>query len=906
MLTPLLTTKLQIPLHSGQHVARTRLLARLEAGRQCSVTLVSAPAGYGKTVLLSDWMRQLSADGRRPAVLTAWVALDTGDNDPGRFWSYVLAALASLAPLAGELTDLLAVLRTASEPPLEAVLVGLINVLSERLSSAALVLVLDDLHTVTAPAVHDSLAYVIEHAPRTLHLILASRADPPLPLARLRARGDLVELRANDLRFTAEEPAAFLHGVMDLRLTPERVADLEARTEGWITGLQLAALSLRGHAPPAPAQAFSGQNPCVLEYLVEEVVSRQPEAVRAFLEQVSILDRLCGPLCEAVTGQPAGAATLAYLAHTNLFTEPLDEIGEWYRCHHLFAEVLQAQLRRAQPDLIRELHRRARDWYAQNGLLHDALQHALANEEYEWIAGLIEREYHALIARGELVTLRRWLAMLPRPVVEARARSCLANAWALAYPGRYADLDLFLARAEALVAAGGPEINALRAEILALRAVAGSLRGQLTGLLELAHQALALALPDDRLSQAMAWQAIGNCHRLQGRLPEARRAFETVLSLATDIGGPVTLAATVRLGQILVLQGQLRQAEPIFQRALVLGGEDGGQLALYTSEAYIRLGDVYREWNQLDRALAHGLRGLDLARRGDNMPATLTGYFTLAHIQAACQQPGLAHDMLCQASRLAERLDFPGLQGRLASHQAWLNCISGHMAAATDWAEAYAAGRRPLSENNAPAPDFEDILLARIWLRQGRAAEASRWLQDVLAAALLMGRNWTAVQALMLLALALKASAQPALADAALAQALDLAEAGCFIRLFLDEGEPMRQWLTELVDETAGSGLAPAGPMVRQLLEAFEGQSPVKAKAGPKRLSANQNLIEPLSAREMEVLRLLVEGHSNRAIAEALFISVGTVKSHINRILGKLAAHSRTQAVAHARALELV
>jgi len=906
MLTPFLTTKLHIPPFSGQRVARPRLLQRLEAGLHCPLTLISAPAGYGKTVLLSYWAQRLAAPepGRAP-VPAAWVALDPGDNDLVRFWGYVLAALDRLPALAGALTELLDALRTASNPALEPVLVGLLNTLSERGPQPAVALILDDLHVITAPAIYDSLAYVIEHAPPQLHLVLASRADPPLPLGRLRARGGLVELRAHDLRFSTDEAAAFLNGVMRLALPAEAVADLETRTEGWITGLQLAALTLSGQADlSAAVQAFSGQHRFVLDYLVEEVVGRQPESVRAFLEQTSILARLSAPLCEAVTQQPHAAATLAGLYHANLFTEPLDETGQWYRIHHLFAEVLAGQLQRSQPEQVPTLHRRARDWYAAHGFLNDALHHALATADYGWVAEMIEREYRALVARGELVTLRQWLECLPAAVLEARPKTCLAYAWALAYPGRFDELAHYLARAEALVAgATGPEAEATRAEVLGVRAVIGSMRGTVENVVAQAQQALALTPPGDHLLQAVAWQAIGNAERLRGRTAPARHAFETVLSLGAAIGGPVTLAATVRLGHVLVMQGQLRAAAAAFERALGQVGERGGQLVLYTSEAHTRLGDLYREWNQLDTALEHVRRGLELARRADNMPAVLTAYFTQLHAQAAGEQWAAAEATLAEARRLAERLDFPNLSARVSTHAAWLAWVArdragGDQAVATAWSEAYAAERAAGAE---VATDLQEALLARIWLGQGRAADARQVSGQLLATAEPAGRHWTAAQAEVLAALAHAALGEPAPAAEALRGALHRAAPGDFVRLFLDEGEPLRRVLAE--SRRAWAAADPAQAYAQRLLAAWG--APPAPSASPARPGAAA-LVEPLSPRELEVLRLMAEGHSNRAIAEALVISVGTVKSHTNRILGKLAAHSRTQAVARARRLALL
>ncbi len=904
MTMTLLTTKLQIPPLGGRQVARARLLQRLDAGLHCPLTLVSAPAGYGKTVLLSHWARRLAGrDEERPLVQVAWVALDADDNHLARFWAYALAALDRLPPLHGALAKPLAELRSAAKPAIEPMLVGLINRLSELAPGTGLVLILDDFQVVSAPAIHASLDYLIENAPPALHLVLASRADPPLPLARLRARGALVELRSRDLRFTRDESAAFVNGVIHLNLSPAQTAELEARTEGWITGLQLAALALKGQSNSAAiVQAFTGQHRFVLTYLVEEVVARQPATVRSFLEQTAILERLNGPLCEAVTLQPNGAAMLAGLAQANLFTEPLDEGGDWYRCHHLFTEALRAQLQRTQPDLWATLQRRARDWLSQNGYLTEAIQHSRAAGDDAWIADLIERDYRSLVACGDLVTLRHWLERLPEAVIEARVKCCLAYAWALAYPGRFDELEHYLTRAEALAAGTASRGDkAVRSEILGLRAVAESLRGIVAGVVETANQALALAPPDDHLLQAVAWQAIGNTQRLCGRPVEARLAYENVLRLGAAIGGPVTLAATVRLGQVFVVQGHLREAEQVFLQALGQVNDHSGQLGMYASEAYTRLGDMYREWNQLARAHEHVTRGLELAKRADNVTALLSSYFTLARVQGAQAQLAAARDTLRDAGQLVQRLDFPHFIERVAGHVAWLDCLAGDMAGAATWASTYAASRTPAAAAEI-VTDYQQALLARIELHLGHADAALRQLQTLAAEAQAADRGWTVIQTLVLTALAHNALGQQVEAGAALERALNLALPGGYVRLFIDEGEPMRRLLAEVARSGALNSVLQA--YAARLLEAFSAES--AQPVAPARAPAGSGLIEPLSARELEVLRLLAEGQSNREIAASLVISVGTVKSHINHILGKLAAHSRTQAIAHARTLELV
>jgi LuxR family maltose regulon positive regulatory protein len=871
----------------------------LDEGFKRKLTLVSAPAGFGKTILLSDWAQNVARpeDHRAPTPV-AWLSLDGGDNDPIRFWGHVLTALDRLPALTGAATEALAMLSATPPVAIETALTALINALVERERLVDIALVLDDYHLVSAPPIHAAMAFLLDHLPPQMHLLIASRADPPLSLARLRARGHLLELRAHDLQFTPEEAAAFLNDVMRLGLSPGDVAELEARTEGWITGLQLAALSLQGHGDPrAVVQTFTGQHHFVFEYLMEEVLGRQPERVRHFLQATSVLERLSGSLCEAVTGQPDGSAVLAQLWHDNLFVEPLDEAGQWYRRHHLLAEVLLAQLHQTQPDLIPELHRRARDWYAQHGHLHEAIRHAQAGGDHAWMVDLIEREYRQLIARGELVTLRRWLDSLPPDLLRARPRMCVCYAWAMSYSSRSDVLEGYLAQAEeALTGLEGEAVSALRGEILALRAIEGALRGQANRVVELAQQALELISDQDMLARALVYQALGHAHRLQGQPLKARRAFEATLALGSVASKLVPLAATLRLGQVEAMQGGLHEAAQTLKQSLQAADAFGGQTLLYSAEAHVRLGDILREWTDFDAALEHVLKGIELARRADNVIAILSGYFTLTHVRAARGETALAWEALGQAEALALRYDFPHLEARVASHRAWLGLIAGDVEAAVRWADAYAANRAQLHDQ--VLTDFQDTLLARTRLRQRRAREAYLLLTEVLAEAEAAGRGWMVIQCRALQALALQAQGQSTQALEALARALSLAAPEGYVQLFLDEGQPMRRLLSVFTEQAAVEDTARA--FAKRLLSAFAPPAPVVHAPMPP------SFVEALSTRELEVLRLMAEGRSNQAVAETLVISVGTVKSHINRILGKLDARNRTEAVARAHTLQLL
>jgi LuxR family maltose regulon positive regulatory protein len=902
MPTAFLTTKFFIPPAHARRVTRPRLIERLGESLRRKLTLVSAPAGFGKTVLLGDWSRRVESP-------VAWVTLDDGDNDSMRFWGYVLTALDRVPALEGTAKAALALVQDASAAAVEPALAALINALAEREAAPEVALVLDDYHTLTAPPVHDSLAYLLEHLPPTMHVILASRADPPLPLARLRAHGQLLELRAHDLRFTSAETSAFLNDLLGLNLSPDDVADLETHTEGWVTGLQLAALSMQARGDPHTfIREFSGTNPYILEFLTEEVLSHHPEPVRQFLERSSILEKLCVPLCAAVAEQPRAAELLAHLQRHNLFIEPLDDLGEWYRLHPLLAEALLTQLRRAQPALIPELHRRARDWHVQQGHLHEAMRHALAGGDAVWAAELIEREYRPLLARGELMTLGRWLDALPDNVARERPKINLAQAWALGYSGHYAELERHLRQAEAALATpptGEAEGDPVRGEILALRAIAGALRGAPPReTIGAAQRALGLVGERDALACAMAHQALGHAYRVQGRPVEAEREYESALAFGPASSRLTMLGALLRKAQVQVMRGQLQIGAQSFRKHLELASAYGGQVRLYAGEALIRLGDLHREWNELDTALAHVQEGLELAQRVENAVALLNGYYTLAHVHAARSEHPLAQAALRQAEQHASRYDFWQSSERAALHRTWLALATGHTDEASRWAESYAAQRVPAPET---VSDFQDLLLARIWLRTGRASEAQSLLNEVSEAAEAAGRGWTALQTLVVRALAAQAQGDHQRAFTTLTTALSRAEPEGYVRLFVDEGQPMRALLseqTQSADRRQGDSNGRRHAYLDRLLAAF---GPATSdNQGHIYTSPHGHWVEALSVREREVLRLMASGACNQAIADALVISVGTVKSHINRILGKLGVRNRTEAVVCAQTLHLL
>jgi LuxR family maltose regulon positive regulatory protein len=910
---PLLVTKLYVPRPGHNMVSRPRLLSRLNECLRRELTLVSAPAGFGKTTLLSEWVRH--------ALPVAWVSLDEGDNDPVRFWSYVVAALDNL--LAGIGTTVMPQLHTAIPAPIESFLTDLINELAAAPHEFALAL--DDYHAIHAEPIHYGLTYLLDHLPPPMHLFIATRADPPLPLARYRARGQMVELRAGDLRFTLDEAAAFLNDVIGLDLTARDVAALEDHTEGWVAGLQMAALSMRGRDDLSGfVSAFAGSQRYVLDYLVEEVLQRQPQSIQVFLSCTSILERMSGPLCDAVmggiadraaAGVPTGEtrapgtgsqAVLEYLEASNLFVVPLDDERRWYRYHRLFAECLRSRLEGAvanrpdgAPDDVRELHRRAAGWYSAERLFAEAVPHALAAQDWEWAAGLVERTAQEItLVRGEMVTLQNWLKALPDEVLRTRPRLCLAQAWVFAIHQQMEAAEASLCRAEQASISG--EAEDIRAEITALRSLGAVLKGDLHRAAELARQALEQLPRDDLFLRSLVALDNGILHHMGGDVVAGSLACANAVRMGQQAGNIIaTTLAVWLMGEMERLQGKLHRAVEIYRDAIARWGEAPTPFA---GVVYSNLGEVLREWNLLDEAARYLTQGTELAAQW-NPALALDGYVSLARVRQAQGDTQGAFEAMRRTEGLGAASDILSLDETMVATQVvrlWI--VQGDLEAADRWAQA--CGLSADGEWSAGPYPFvarESIVLGlvRVLMAQGDALRALRLLDSLLLEAEQLKRTTVVIEVLTLQALARQALGETDAALRHLERALSLAEPEGFVRLFLDEGPPV----VELLRQIAGRS-SPEGIYARRLLAAFAGAPDVVVQSA--HAPAHPPQVEPLSEREEEVLRLIADGLSNREIAERLIVGVGTVKTHINNIYGKLGVHSRTQALARARELGLV
>ena len=908
----LLATKLNVPGSRPGTVLRPRLSERLDEGLRRGLVLVCAPAGYGKTVLLAEW-------AQRSRVPAAWLSLDGGDNDPARFWRHAIAALDRVhAGIGGRVGPLLG---PPAPPSFEPLVTALINELAAGPGGDGVLLVLDDYHVIGSQPVHASVGFMLEHRPPGLHVALASRSDPPLALARLRARGQLTELRAADLRFTAGEAAGLLEQTgagPDMALPEAAVAALVARTEGWAAGLQLAALSLHGQEDVARfVAAFTGSHRYVLDYLAEEVLERQSEQVRAFLLETSVLDRLSGELCDAVTGRTGSQALLEQVERAGLFLVPLDEVRGWWRYHHLFADLLRVRLQAERPGQVAQLHRNAAVWYEEHGLADEAIRHAVAAGEMTSAAALIERHFDAAHSlRGEAATIQRWLTPLPADLVRSRPRLLLAQAVPAATGGRLEAAEQLIDAAELASAgtAGEPleptigRAGSLLVNVPALIALArgylAQLRGDGPGSAEFASRGMAEIRDGEWILRSVAQGQLAVAEWLGGRLAGAERAFTEGIA-GRQAAGLSTWSAweSYELGQVQRAQGRLDAVVLTCEQALDATARDGQAPLPAAGPAYVGLGEVAYQRNELDGALSHVTDGIALCRSFVYTVPLAAGLATLAWIRQAAGDPAGALAAMGEAVLAAPGP--PGLVNPVPAQRARLLLAQGDLGGAARWADE--AGLGADDEPEFPREPGQ-LVLARVLLAQGRPGPALALLDRLHAAAAAQDRTGSLIEICALRALALAAGGDGPAALNALAGALVLACPQGYVRVFADEGPPMAALLGRLVAaqraEHATTRRVPLDCLAR-LQRAFAAgrAAPVP---GPAATAAVPGIVEPLTGRELEVLEMLAAGRSNQAIAGQLFVSLDTVKKHVGHVLGKLGAANRTEAVARARQLGLI
>ncbi len=936
MATPMLTTKLYLPPSRPNVVPRPRLIEQLDAGLGRKLTLISAPAGFGKSTVVSTWIA--ARKDRRPFDRVAWLALDERDSDPNRFLAYLIAALQTVVPgLGAGVAGVLQSPQPPQEPAArEVLLTALLNEISaipantstatgapaQENAGPALILILDDYHLLESSAVDQALTFLLDHLPPQLQLVIVTREDPSLPLARYRVRGQLTEVRASDLRFTLAEAAAFLNQVMGLTLAGAEIAALESRTEGWIAGLQLAALSLQGRADTSTfIQAFTGDHHFILDYLIEEVLQHQPARVRSFLLQTAILDRLSGPLCAAVTAAEAdktsetSRAMLEELARNNLFVIPLDDKRQWYRYHHLFADVLQARAMAEQPDQVPLCHRRASDWYEEHGLRADAIRHALAAKDFGRAAALIELAWPEMDGRFQSATWLGWAKALPADFVHPRPVLSVAYGWALLNCGALEAAEEWFGLAErwldptaaqsAMVITDATQWRILPASLATARAYQTQARGDIPSSVKYGQQALTLLAADDHQRRGPAAALLALAQWANGDLEDAYQTLATAMANFQKVGNlHFALSGTYGLGDIRTVQGRLHDAIKIYQQVLTLALTQGEPLLRGTAELYLGLSELYLEQGALTVAQQHLLRSEELGEK-----AGLPNWH-YRHCRVAARFKASAGDLVGALDRLDAAEGYfqpspvPDVQP-LAALRARVWIAQGRLQDAQRWVQVQGLS---VDDDLHFLREFEHITLARLLIAQhkhsrdeGSLAAAMALLARLLHAAEGGGRCGSVIEILVLQAVAYAAQGNLSAALAPLERALTLAEPEGYVRRFVDEGLPMAQLLAAV----AAQGILPA--YTGKLLAALGTVAPPHLAAAPPAAATHSSaLIEPLSERELEVLQLLGTALNGPEIAQRLMVSLNTMRTHTKNIFSKLGVNNRRAAVQRAAELHLL
>jgi LuxR family maltose regulon positive regulatory protein len=903
MASPLLETKFYVPRLRRGLVARPRLSERLGRGVESKLTLISAPAGFGKTTLLAEWLASAPAAGR----LIAWLSLDEADAQPTFFWTYLITALQTVAPGVGE--GALSLLQASRPALIDMVLATLLNQLNAV--PTEIVLVLDDYHEVDTPDIQGGMVFLLDHLPPRIHVVITTRADPALPLGRLRGRGELTEIRAADLRFTPDEAAAYLNEVMGLDLTVRDVAALEARTEGWIAALQLAALSMHGRDDISGFIAgFTGDDRYIVDYLVEEVLRRQTEGVRSFLLHTSILDRLSGALCDAVLDQSSGKAMLELLDRGNLFLVALDDRRRWYRYHRLFADVLRSHLEQEEPEEVPELHRRASEWFEKNGAPSEAIRHALAAADFERAATLVELAIPAMRQSRQEATALAWLRALPDDVLAVRPVLSVHYASALLLDGKLEGVEARLRDAERWLdatgagnqganAASAPPIVANQAEFRGLptaiaisRAAQALAVGDVTGTIHFARQALEVVAEDDFVSRGSAEGVLGLCAWRNGDLEEGHRRY-VACAANLERAGYISdvVGCAISLADIRIAQGRLGEALATYERGLERATPLGAPVVRGAADMHTGMAELFLERNKLDAAANHLGASAELDGPAALEQNPYRWRVAMARVRIAEGDLDAALYLLEEADHQYVSHFLPQVRPVAALRaRVWLR--QGRLAEAQRWASDVGLSS---DDDLVYLREFEHITLARVLLARSiqdrpSLAPAAGFLDRLLRAADNGSRIGSVIEVLVLQALERQIQGDVPAALAPLARALTHAEPEGYVRMFVDEGLPM----AALLQAVAKRGIAPT--YVRALLSALG--------PGEDRRPIDQALIEPLSERELDVLRLLGTDLDGPGIARELVVSLHTVRSHTKSIYAKLGVTNRRAAVSRAAELD--
>lgn len=873
---PLLITKLKIPRIHAEVLERQRLLDTLKKQQSHPLTLITASAGSGKTTLAHMWANQLDYP-------VGWYSIDAGDNDPKRFWTYFIAALQTIAPESGISAQKALASSTGQQ---ETILTILINEIAGQ--DKELTLVLDDYHEIELAEINEGMSFFVENMPPQLHLIISSRAEPDLPLAKLRARRQLLEITAKDLRFTEAEINQFFNDLIGFELNTKQIQALENRTEGWIAGLQMAGLSMQ-HQDDLEAfiTAFTGSHHHILDYLVEEVLDQQSDEVQQFLLQTSILGRLTAGLCESVAQLPDAQSILNDLAQRNLFIVPLDDERKWYRYHQLFAEFLRNRLQQRHPELISALHTRAALWFIKQEMIPEAVEQLITAKRYDDAADLIEEHgVHIFWNNREWVSLRRWLDALPRNIIHARPILCAAYGWAYLLTGQPDEIAFYLEAAESALSPG--DDNDTLGEVLALKSEYAMLQGDFETALEFASDALAYLSEENIILRSLGLQIQGYVYRNMGNVEQASHYLSEAHRTSLSAGKlMVSIFALTDLGDVKVLQGRLKEASDVYQQ-IIDEGED-----TYSStpiSAQMGLANIYREHNQLEKAIEMLHKAIELAEQYNIISVIRNGNVLLSYALFAHGDIEEAMQACDFAVNSARRSGVAHIINQARAHQMNLRIRQNKLTQAEEWV---VSRQLSVDEDISYQRELELVIYARLLIVQEEYESAIKLLTGIIANANADGRYGNMIEDLVLISLAYEKSGDTATALDKLAQAIGLAVDENYIRVFVDGGLTIAKLLRLLATNS------PHTNYLSQILEAFEATP-------PETLRIEGELIEDLSEREMDVLRLLAVGMSNRDIADQLIIGNSTVKTHTLNIYRKLNVNNRTHAVTRARSLSLI
>lgn len=875
-----LSTKILIPPDEPNRVVRTRLLERLDLSFSRKLFLLSAPAGFGKTTLVRDWVRS----GKIPA---AWLSLDEGDNDYVRFFKYLIFALQTIFPGIGE--EVLHTLQSPPLPPTDFLLTALINQITRE--PKAFILVLDDYHVIEESSIDELMIFLLENMPPHMHLIITTREDPQLPLARLRARKQLAELRVADLRFHEDETAQFLNEINHLNISESDISALDSRTEGWVAGLQLAVISMQGHEDKSAfIRSFTGTHHFVMDFLVEEVLQQQPEKTQAFLYQTAILDRMNAALCDAVIADPdvSSQEVLEYLHHANLFTIPLDEERRWFRYHHLFVDLLRQRLisgdgnktRLGIPE-VAELHLRASRWFEENGCLLEAFNHAVAANDVDLAECLLSGEGMPLQYRGAMLPVINWLRSLPEAVLQARPSLWVSYILTLTMMGKPVDnIRTILRDAEDGLKTLPETVNTrdTKGQIAAIRVLFAVALKQADEIIDQANLALAYLRSDNLPVRTMITWALGFAHQIQGQLGQAQEVYRQAYRISQNSGNVMmAIATSIGLGQVCERENQPEQSRAHYQQVLKLSGEPP---LPYACEALLGLARIAYEQNDLETARHYAQQSMPLAKQLPNVDTPLSVELILARIYMAQANLTMAAEANNRAERFAYDHHFENRLPEIADLKTRLFLNQGDLHQAGELVQAFDL---PLS-------------LARVKLEQGDSTGALVLIQSYREE--MEHKQWARelLETLILETVCSYRLGDPTQTAFLLNRVFVLAQDGKYIRLFLDEGQIMADIISRIPVQPNFL------PYRALLLAAFDAEAPRKSIPN---LSATQ-LIEPLSEREIEILQLIAQGCSNREIGERLYLALNTVKGHNRNLFGKLQAGNRTEAVARARELGIL